>query len=194
LTPPTTNPNTNTNLNLNTTITLSTWLKAKDAANANDKKIVQLEQELRELQAKDVANANDKKIVQLELQAQELQAKDAANAKDKKIVQLEQELHVLSDLTEVVLKQNEANEAKKRAKVEYNRIYQINYKKSKSMSNALLQRQQVPVCADPPTITILSVPDPNPNNLYSCNPQITFYHHCCFETRMIQMYHLRILE
>jgi hypothetical protein len=36
-------------LTLNTTITLTTWLKAKDAADAKDKKIVQLEQELREL-------------------------------------------------------------------------------------------------------------------------------------------------
>ena len=75
-----------------------------------------------------------------------LKAKDAANAKDKKIVQLEQEL---SDLNEVVLKQNEANEAKKRAIVEKNRIYQANYKKSRTFSNALLQLQQVQVCADP---------------------------------------------
>jgi hypothetical protein len=77
--------------------------------------------------------------------------------KTKKIVQLEQELHELSNLTEVVLKENEANEAKKRAKAESDRIYKINYKKSKSFSNALLQLQQVPVCADPLFLSSLSL-------------------------------------
>ena len=86
-------------LTLNTTITLTTWLKAKDAANAKDEKIGVLEQELQEMQ-------------------------------------------------DNVLKQHEVNEGKKRAIAEKNRIYQANYKKSKSMSNALLQLQQVPVCAD----------------------------------------------
>ena len=83
-------------LTLNTTITLTTWLKAKDAAKAKDVKIITLEQELQEM-------------------------------KDN------------------VLKAHEANEDKKRAK---NRIQNENYKKRKSMSNALLQLQQVPVCAD----------------------------------------------
>ncbi len=110
-------------LTLNTTITLTTWLKAKDAAKAKDVKIITLEQELQEMKD-NVLKAHE------------------AKAKDVKIITLEQELQEMKDN---VLKAHEANEDKKRAK---NRIQNENYKKRKSMSNALLQLQQVPVCAD----------------------------------------------